>query len=124
MSAGIARTLGRDGDGARINTAMPTTQATLFTTYRLPGNWQRLTIGGVNWQNRTYYAYSVGDVDMRYQQGAFAVVSLMARYAFTPKLSLQLNIENLLKKKYYSNIDGQGFFGTPRNAVATLNYKF
>jgi outer membrane receptor for ferric coprogen and ferric-rhodotorulic acid len=125
LSAGLSRTLGRDGDGARINTAMPTTQATLFTTYRLPGSWQRLTVGGgVNWQNRVYSAYSVGDVDLRYQQGSFAVVSLMARYAFSPKLSLQLNIENLFNKKYYNNIDGQAFFGTPRNAVATLSYKF
>lgn len=125
INAGIARTLGRDGNGDRINTTMPTTQATLFTTYRLPGSWQQLTIGGgVNWQNRVYYAYSAGGVDMRYQQGSRAVVSLMARYAFTPKLSLQLNIENLFDKKYFSNIDGQAFFGTPRNAVATLSYKF
>ena len=125
LSAGISRTLGRDGDGVRINPTMPTTQATLFTTYRLPGSWQRLTVGGgVNWQNRMYSPYTVGDVDLRYQQGSFAVVSLMARYAFSPKLSLQLNIENLFNKKYYSNIDGQAFFGTPRNAVATLSYKF
>lgn len=125
MSAGIARTLGREGNGDRINPAMPTTQATLFTTYRLRGSWQQLTIGGgVNWQNRVYHPYSVGDVDLRYTQGSRAVVSLMARYAFSPKLSLQLNIENLFNKKYYSNIDGQAFFGTPRNAVATLNYKF
>jgi len=125
LNAGIARTLGREGNGNRINTAMPTTQATLFTTYRLPGAWHRLTLGGgVNWQNRTSYAYSVGDVDLRYQQGSRAVVSLMARYAFTPKLALQLNIENLFDKKYYSNIDGQAYFGTPRNAVATLSYAF
>ncbi|WP_447776913.1 hypothetical protein [Variovorax boronicumulans] len=40
------------------------------------------------------------------------------------KLALQLNIENLFDKKYYSNIDGQAYFGTPRNAVATLSYAF
>ena len=45
-------------------------------------------------------------------------------YRFTPKLALQLNIENLFDKKYYSNIDGQAYFGTPRNAVATLSYAF
>ncbi len=125
VNAGIARTLGRDGDGNRINPTMPTTQATLFTTYRLPGAWHRLTVGGgVNWQNRVYHPYSVGGVDLRYTQGSRAVVSLMARYAFSPRLALQLNIENLLDKRYYSNIDGQAFFGTPRNAVATLSYKF
>ncbi|MGF6348036.1 ferric-rhodotorulic acid/ferric-coprogen receptor FhuE [Variovorax sp. W2I14] len=125
LNAGIARTLGRQGNGDRINTTMPTTQATLFTTYRLPGEWHRLTLGGgINWQNRAYYAYSVGDLDLRYQQGSRAVVSLMARYAFTPKLALQLNIENIFDKKYYSNIDGQAYFGTPRNAVATLSYAF
>ncbi len=125
LSAGIARTLGREGNGDPINTAMPTTLVNVFTTYRLPGRWHQLTIGGgVNWQNRTYYRYSVGDVAMRFQQNSVAVASLMARYAFNPKLSLQLNIENLFNKKYYNNIDGQGYYGTPRNAVATLTYKF
>lgn len=61
---------------------------------------------------------------MRYTQGSRAVFSLMARYAVSPQLSLQLNIENLFDKRYNVNIDGQAFAGTPRNAVATLNYKF
>jgi outer membrane receptor for ferric coprogen and ferric-rhodotorulic acid len=125
VNAGIARTLGREGSGDRINPSMPTTLATLFTTYRLPGRWHQLTVGGgVNWQNRVYYPFSVGDVDMRYTQGSRAVFSLMARYAVSPQLSLQLNIENLFDKRYNVNIDGQAFAGTPRNAVATLNYKF
>jgi outer membrane receptor for ferric coprogen and ferric-rhodotorulic acid len=125
LSAGIARTLGREGSGKPINTAMPSTLINVFTTYRLPGRWQQLTLGGgVNWQNRTYYGYSVGDVALRYQQNSVAVVGLMARYAFNPKLTLQLNIDNLFNKKYYNNIDGQGYQGTPRNAVATLTYKF
>ncbi|MET3496589.1 TonB-dependent siderophore receptor [Variovorax boronicumulans] len=125
LGAGIARTLGRDGEGERINTAMPRTLANLFTTYRLPGRWHQLTVGGgVNWQSRTYYRFSVGDVAMRYTQKSFAVTSLMARYAFTPKLSLQVNVENVFNKRYYSNIDGQAFAGTPRNVVATMNLKF
>ena len=125
VNAGIARTLGREGSGDRINPTMPTTLATLFTTYRLPGRWHQLTVGGgLNWQNRVYYPFSVGDVDMRYTQGSRAVFSLMARYAVSPQLSLQLNIENLFDKRYNVNIDGQAFAGTPRHAVATLNYKF
>ncbi|RQO63787.1 ferric-rhodotorulic acid/ferric-coprogen receptor FhuE [Variovorax sp. KBW07] len=125
LSAGIARTLAREANGDRVNTAMPSTLVNVFTTYRLPGQWQQLTVGGgVNWQNRTYYRFSVDDVAMRYTQKSLAVVSLMARYAFTPKLSLQVNVENLFNKKYYNNIDGQAYVGIPRNVVATLNYKF
>ena len=29
----------------------------------------------------------------------------MARYAFSPRLSLQLNLNNLFNKKYYVNAD-------------------
>lgn len=51
------------------------------------------------------------------------MVSLMACCAFTPSLSLQLNIENPLSEMYDSCIDRQALFGTPRNAAATLNCK-
>jgi outer membrane receptor for ferric coprogen and ferric-rhodotorulic acid len=119
VSTGFARTVAVDGKDAALNTWAPRTMVTLFSSYRLRGDWQALTVGGgVNWQNRVY------DEGTGYAQGSFGVYSLMARYEFTPQLSGQLNINNLFDKTYYDNLSGQGYFGAPRNVMATLNYKF
>ncbi|HEY8939866.1 MAG TPA: hypothetical protein VIM59_06755, partial [Cellvibrio sp.] len=59
-------------------------------------------------------------------QDAYALVSLMARYAITDDLSVQFNAANVTDEKYYSQV---GYFssyryGTPRNYTLSLNYKF
>ena len=124
-SLGVSRVISRDATNTLINTTFPATLVTLFSTYRLSGDWSGLTVGGgVNWQNRNFTTFSTNAGDFEYAQKAFGIVNLMARYAFTPKLSLQVNVNNLFDKKYYTNIDGQGQFGTIRNLMSTLNYRF
>ncbi len=125
LSAGISRTIADDAQGAAVNTWAPRTQAQLFSAYRLRGAWSQLTLGGgINWQSRTSAAFSTVSTDVLYEQKAFSLVQLMARYAFSPQLSLQVNLNNATNKKYYANIDGQGQFGTPRAVLAALSYKF
>ena len=125
LSAGISRSLARDAQGMAINAWAPRTQAQLFTSWRLPGQWSRLTVGGgLRWQSATSATLTVGGRDVEFEQKSFGTVSLMARYAFTPQLSLQLNVNNLFDKKHYVNVDGQGQFGTPRNAMAVMSYRF
>lgn len=125
LSAGLARTIATGVDGSAVNSWAPRTQLHLFTTHRLPGDWQRLTVGGgLQWQNRSYYPLPTRAGDTLYQQNASGIVNLMLRYAFSPQLSLQANLNNLLDRKYYANIGGQGQFGTPRNAQVALNFRF
>ena len=122
LVAGVSFAIARDAKDQRINPEMPQTRAHLFTAYRLPGAWSALTVGGgVNWQSSSYYPF---DNSAPFEQQSLTIVNVMARYAFTPKISGQININNLLDKKYYSNFAGQGQFGTPRNLMATLSYKF
>ena len=105
---------------------VPRTLLRLFTAYRLRGAWQKLTLGGgANWQSRVYYD-GVGPNGERQEQGAYAVASLMARYDFTPALSLQLNVNNVFDKTYQRAVNwyGQGVWGTPREFMATLRYRF
>jgi outer-membrane receptor for ferric coprogen and ferric-rhodotorulic acid len=55
------------------------------------------------------------------------VVSLGGIYEFNKNLSLQLNIENLLDKKYFATISGLrggNWYGAPRNVAVTLRGKF
>lgn len=121
-----------DAKGANASTASPRNIARLFTTYHLPGDWEKLTVGGgVNWQSRVYnktgiYHYDAPNGMGEYEQKAYALVNLMARYQFSPKLTLQLNIDNVFDKWYQSavNFNEQLVWGSPRTFQATLNYKF
>ncbi len=126
MALGVSHFTAKDASGAHINTSHPRTLLRLFTTWRLPGAWQPLTLGGgVNWQSRVYYD-NVGPNGERQQQDAYAVASLMARYDFSPALSLQLNVNNVFDKTYQRAVNwyGQGVWGTPREFAAALRYRF
>lgn len=118
----------KDADDEDFNTHLPRNTLHLFTTYRLPGAWRQLTVGGgVNWQSRIYYDLPDGPVGLvRQEQSSYMTASLMGRYEFTEQLSLQLNAYNLFDKKYQTAVNwyGQAAWGTPRNLQATLNYTF
>nr|WP_051593672.1 TonB-dependent receptor [Achromobacter sp. DH1f] len=62
----------------------------------------------------------------RAEIGNYAIANLMARCAFTPQTALQVNINNVFDKKYYSqvNLYSTRNYGDPRNFMATLTHKF
>ncbi|MDM0019465.1 TonB-dependent siderophore receptor [Variovorax saccharolyticus] len=128
ISAGYTQFRLKDEAGRDVNSIYPRKLLRLFTTYRLQGALSGLTLGGgVNWQGSTYTdaINPLGFVE-RIDQGAYALVSLMARYDFNPRLSLQLNVNNLLDKKYYGMFDAysQITYLPPRNATLTMRYRF
>ncbi|SFE57381.1 iron complex outermembrane recepter protein [Paracidovorax wautersii] len=115
----------RDANDVLLNTPLPRRLLRISTSYRLPGEWSKLTIGGsVSYQSGIYYneAYGLGTA----MQGGITLLGLMARYDFTKQLSASLNIENLSDKRYYSGLGGYNGYtqGTPRNAWAKVTYKF
>ncbi|OCW57470.1 TonB-dependent siderophore receptor [Hoeflea olei] len=117
----------KDRDGNDVNTTIPREMVRLFTTYTLPGEWNRLTIGGgVNWQGETYLPISTSTGTVRYTQSPYATVGLMARYDFNATVSAQLNVENLFDKRYVQILEGdeQISFGAPRRAFLRLSSKF
>ncbi len=128
LSFGWSQFHAQDANDQDINTYMPRKLLKLFTRYRLPGAWSGLTLGGgVNWESSNYtMSYNPAGNLERVQQSSFALVSLMARYDFNPALSLQLNIDNLLDEKFYSQIGfyDQLAYGPPRNFSLLLNYSF
>ncbi|MBN7796595.1 TonB-dependent siderophore receptor [Parahaliea mediterranea] len=118
-----------DADGNAVNTENPHKLFKVFTTYRFPGAWSRLTVsGGVNWQDGNYTDTfnAVTGAPERVEQDDYALVSMMLRYDFTDRLSAQLNVQNALDETYYSQI---GFyrqleFGAPRDYRLSFNYRF
>lgn len=104
----------------------------IFTTYQLSGAWEKLTIGGgVRMQSELTYdgtvATASGSKPIHKHQPGYAVADLMARYDFTPETQLQLNVNNVFNKQYYSSISNTisgNFMGAPRNVTLTLTHKF
>lgn len=125
---GASYSRAQDANNVAFNTEMPRSQATLSTSYRFSGGLSGLTVGGgMNWESGSYTLVELDNEDIkRWDQKGFVTASLMARYEFTPNLSGQLNINNVFNKTYYASINdvGTGQYGTPRNAMATLKYKF
>lgn len=114
-------------------TLIPEKQFKLFTSYRMPGSWSGLTIGGgVTWQSATYQANPTSFFGFPFykgvqtRQGAYAVADFMARYQFNTHLSAQLNINNVFNKEYYGITEDalQVYRQPPRSALLTLKYQF
>ena len=116
-----------DAAGDNVRSFLPRTLVRLFGTWQ-PRQWlPNLTLGaGLNWQSGTSATVAApGDTTARIDQGGLGVLSLMARYQFTPKLALQFNAENVLDKKYYvmDEFDNTSF-GAPANYTLSMRVSY
>ncbi|MGK5024823.1 TonB-dependent siderophore receptor [Janthinobacterium sp. RB2R34] len=127
LYAGVAHFTAHDGMGVRFNSQLPRSTAQLSTTWQLPGDWSKLTLGaGVNWQSRFYQAPNTGTSSLGGEQGSYALASLMGRYFINNKTSVAVNVNNLFDRNYAlqkGDFDTVSY-GAPRNVMVTLNYKY
>lgn len=128
-SIGYAIYRAKDASGVDFNSIYPRKTLRAFASYRLPGDWNKLTVGGgVNWEGRTYTVDGTvaPGLDGRMEQDSFAIVNLMARYEFNKQLSAQLNVNNATDKKTFAMFAAynQITYGAPRNTSLTLRYRF
>jgi len=128
-SIGYAIFRAKDETGVDFNSIYPRKTLRAFASYRLPGAWSKLTVGGgVNWEGSSYTLDgTVGPgIDGRIEQDSFALVNLMARYDITKQLSAQLNVSNATDKTHFAMFAAfnQITYGAPRNTSLTLRYRF
>lgn len=140
LSAGYTYSHTRDAEGnyvygSVLQTTAPQQVVRVFSTYRLPGEWENLTVGGgVNWQSEFFGnvfqpnpndSVNFGQYS-RITQDSYYLVDLMARYRFNDHLSTTLNVKNLFDKKYYTGLGnfGTGFYGEPRALQLTTKWDF
>ena len=117
---GYTYTLSHDKDNKRVMQRIPLNTVKAFTTYRMRGALEKLTIGGgVTWQTRS--GWEGGEYPF---QQAYGVVRAMARYDVNKHMTLSLNINNLFDKRYYSALLDNGIYGEPRNFMLSMKYKF
>ncbi len=61
------------------------------------------------------------------RQGSYALIDLRAGYDFDDRVSLSVNVNNVLDKNYYARISSSGrgnYYGTPRTVFATLRFTY
>lgn len=139
LSAGYTYARSRDKDEQRIfgfplATTKPEHVVRTFTTYRLPGALDQVTVGGgVSWQSAFYGQSFNPSVDgsgqgatVNLKQGGYTLVDLMTRYQYDEHLSFTANAYNVFDKKYLTGLGNFGttFYGEPRNFQLTAKYDF
>ena len=129
VQAGYTHKIVRDDDDVKISTFEPEDQVTLYTSYKLKGALDKLTIGGgARWQSVAWqdiYNSPQGRYE-EFSQKAYWLVDAMARYRFSEHLSATLNANNIFDKSYYTNIGfyNSAAYGEPRNFMLTTRYDF
>lgn len=133
LSAGYTYARTRDKDSQRIYgyplaTTKPEHLVRTFTTYRLPGALDKVTVGGgISWQS-AFYGQSSSPVEgaTSLKQGGYTLVDLMTRYQYNEHLSFTANANNVFDKKYMSGLGNFGttFYGEPRNLMLTTRWDF
>lgn len=140
ISAGYTYQHTRDANNGYVyssvlQTTTPQQVVRLFSSYRLPGALEHVTVGGgVNWQSEFFGNVFQPDPNdtlnfgqnARITQDSYYLVDLMARYRFNEHLSTTLNVKNLFDKKYYTGLGnfGTGVYGEPRSLQLATKWDF
>jgi outer membrane receptor for ferric coprogen and ferric-rhodotorulic acid len=129
VQGGYTHKIVRDDNGDKISTFEPQDQVSFYTSYKLHGALDKITVGGgARWQSSAWqYIYNTphGEYE-KFEQQPYWVVDLMTRYQITPHLSATLNLNNLFDKSYYTNIGfyNSAVYGDPRNLMLTTRWDF
>ncbi|MGK5036816.1 TonB-dependent siderophore receptor [Janthinobacterium sp. LB3P118] len=130
ISASWSYSQTENNDGKAILSTFPRHLVKLWTSYRLPGELHRLTVGGgMNWQSRVYSDIDAWQINstLHWEQKAYSVASLMARYDVNDKLSATVNVANLFDKQYTASVSDwwySGMYGPARKVALNVRYQF
>lgn len=130
LNASYSHSVVKDDDNQRVKTTIPADMVKVWSTYRLPGELDRVTVGGgVNWQSSIHMTLDNWPLTApgKVKQGDYATANLMARYQLTPQWTATATVNNLFDKKYINSLDENfrsGSYGAPRNFMLTTKYAF
>ena len=130
LQAGYTHKVSRDEHGAKVATWEPEDQLNFYTTYKLGGRLDKLTLGGgARWQGQGWQMltnYNKGGTQEKFSQDPYWLVDVMARYQLTEQLSASINVNNLFDKSYYTNIGfyNSSYYGDPRNVMVSTRWNF
>ncbi|WP_115584263.1 TonB-dependent siderophore receptor [Xanthomonas dyei] len=111
---------------------LPEDYLQLSTQVRLPGAWDRLSIGGgVSWQSAVRgfnIARPTGDgsgatTPVTVVQNPYALVHFNANYRISDQWTATLAVRNAFDKTYWANLDYQNY-GEPRFVSVSLRWRY
>lgn len=110
-----------ENEGKVFNQWTPKHMLRVWSDYRLPGDWSRVSAGlGFSSQSHTLGYESTFDVP------GYTVWNARLAYQLTPEVSLAVNANNLFDKHYiasgYNQLGGNNNFGEPRNMMFSVKY--
>ncbi|MFT4253514.1 MAG: TonB-dependent siderophore receptor [Caulobacter sp.] len=125
ITGGYTYTHNENAAGVRVFTVNPLHMVKVYSTYKL-GDW---TLGGgLTWQTKVYQNMTnpLGGAQIRATQESYALADAMVRYAFTPKISVGVNVTNLFDEHYYRNVGyfNGGYWGEPRRVLFNLRARY
>lgn len=127
VSGGLSHYTLDAADGSAVNTYIPRTTATLFTSYTPAALDEKLTVGGgVRWQNKIYADVTSPTGVQRVEQSPYGLVDLFARYKIAENVTAQINVNNVFDKEYFSQLGFGNYvgYGPGRSVFAQLTYKY
>ena len=106
----------------------------VWTSYQLPEQWHKWTIGGgitaqsdIYNNGRPWFDDADSRIDMHSEQAGYAVWSAMASYNINETWSTSINASNLFDKSYFSDVGSRNraaWYGEPRSLTLTLRGHF
>lgn len=126
VSAGFTKARVTRNASDLIYANLPEYQLKLGTDYQFSGALAPLTLGGdLQWQSKVV-GYNIPHPTLgtaTIKESPVALVNLRATWAFSPKLSATVAVNNLTDRKYWANLDYQNY-GDPRNVSLTVRAAF
>ncbi|HQQ74658.1 MAG TPA: TonB-dependent siderophore receptor [Pseudomonadales bacterium] len=88
-------------------------------SYRLP-QMDAVKVGAsIDWQS------GIEDATSQVHQDSYLLADAFVSYDFTKHLSGSLNVNNITDEKYLNSLNwSQAYYGTPRNVMASLTWKY
>jgi len=134
------KNVNRRANDAQFSTVTPRHLFKLWTQYSFGGDWRGLRLGaGVVAQSSSYNAGTVNlynpatgrfdgaSAPYRFTQAGYAVWSMRAEYALTPRASVSVNVNNLFDKTYLRSVSATtngNYYGDPRNVTVRLHVRY
>ncbi|WP_157982100.1 TonB-dependent siderophore receptor [Oceanicella sp. SM1341] len=113
--------LNGESEGQDFSTYTPENMLRVWTKYSFSeGTFKDLSLGAGVTAMSSFSSRGI-------EAPGYGVVDLMASYELTENVALQLNVNNVFDKKYYSRVGSTSvfnFYGAPRNASLTLTTRF
>lgn len=109
--------------GKIFDLTLPKQQFKLSTTYKLPVDSNKWTIGA-----NIYAQNDIKSNDFdKIKQSGYYTVGVNTKYQYSKNLDVLLNVYNLFDKEYYQSLGwdtGGNVVGTPRTFLLSMNMKF